>query len=193
MNNFYFFNEKIANNISEKGKTLFKNLLDNDNEKNIKVIFLDIDGVLNYDKWYTSEEYQNLFYKDDVELEIDPACSERINKICTETNSKIVITSDWRISSWYGTIIRLKRGGINEDYILDKTPERPWFNIKGYDYSRGAEINDWLEQHPECTNYVIIDDREDFKEEQKMHFVHVNKSEGFTENLMEKALNILKY
>lgn len=38
----------------------------------MKVIFLDIDGVLNYTNWYVSERYQNMQMNDDDEIEIDP-------------------------------------------------------------------------------------------------------------------------
>ena len=59
------------------------------------------------------------------------------------------------------------------------------------DTSRGAEINDWLEAHPECTNYVIIDDRTDFNENQNDNFVHINSMYGITDEDMNKAIAIL--
>ena len=74
----------------------------------MKIIFLDIDGVLNHDQWYVSKEYQAIYQNEDNELDIDPKCAERINKICEQTDAKIVISSDWRIS-WYGTLMRLQR------------------------------------------------------------------------------------
>jgi hypothetical protein len=180
--------EKILNNtIYPEEKSVIRNIVDNP----IKVIFLDIDGVLNYDKWYVSKEYQVLQESENVELDIDPKCAERINNICNETGAKIVISSEWRLS-WYGTTMRLVRGGINPEYILDKTPERIWVTIPGFDHSRGAEINDWLDFHPECKKYVIIDDRTDFKNNQQPYFVHVNPHIGLTDELMNKAINILK-
>ena len=158
----------------------------------MKVIFLDIDGVLNYTIWYVSERYQNMQIDENTEIDIDPECAKRIINICNETDAKIVITSDWRFS-WYGTILRLGRGGIPESYILDKTPERIWLKLSNskIDISRGAEINDWLEAHPECTNYVIIDDRTDFKENQNDNFVHINPMFGITNGDMKKAIAIL--
>lgn len=158
----------------------------------MKVIFLDIDGVLNYTDWYTSKEYQALNYDENSELDIDPKCAERINNICESTGAKIVITSDWRIS-WYGTLMRLEKGGIKPEYILDKTPELIWYNIAGYDKSRGSEIKLWLETHEKCLNYIIIDDRTDFRKEQKKFFIHVNPKIGFTDEQMNKAINLLNF
>ena len=139
----------------------------------MKIIFLDIDGVLNHDQWYVSKEYQTLYQNEDNELDIDPKCAERINKICEQTGAKIVISSDWRIS-WYGTIVRLQRGGINTEYIIGKTPELLW-----------------LDFHLDINNYVIIDDRTDFKPNQQEHFIHINPHCGITDEDMNKAINIL--
>ena len=154
----------------------------------MKVIFLDIDGVLNYTQWYTND--RNPGNINGEEGDLDPLCVNRIINICNNTGAKVVISSDWRIS-WYGTQLRLARMGLDENYILDKTPERIWITIPGFDHSRGAEINDWLEMHPECDKYAIIDDRTDFKPEQQKYFIHINHHCGITDEDMNKAINIL--
>lgn len=157
----------------------------------MKVIFLDIDGVLNHDNWYVSKRYQDMQWDEDNELDIDPDCAERINKICEQTGAKIVITSDWRIS-WYGTLTRLQRGGINTEYVIDKTPEFLWIDIPGFDKSRGSEIETWINFNMDINqNYVIIDDRTDFKPGQQEHFIHINPYCGITDDDMNKAINIL--
>lgn len=65
-----------------------------------KVIFLDIDGVLNYDEWYFSDRNPGNIRESDGD--IDPECANRIIRLCDLTNSKVVISSDWRID-WNGT------------------------------------------------------------------------------------------
>jgi HAD domain in Swiss Army Knife RNA repair proteins len=60
----------------------------------IKIIFLDIDGVMNSQRFYTNsikgnrrDEYGDLF---------DPLSASLLNKLIKETGAKIVISSTWR-------------------------------------------------------------------------------------------------
>ena len=158
----------------------------------MKVIFLDIDGVLNYTQWYVSDRNPGNLYGE--EGDIDPLCAERINRICSETGAKIVISSDWRIS-WPYCIDRLVKGGIGEGLVIDKTPEHMWVEHCTEDFldftSRGSEIDDWLSQHPECDRYVILDDRKDFTEEQQPNFIHVNSMRGLDDDDVKFAIQIL--
>lgn len=168
----------------------------------MKAIFLDIDGVLNYTQWYYDE--RNPGNLNGQEGDIDPMCVERILRIVKETGAKVVISSDWRIS-WEGTLVRLERMGLTRDIVIDKTPELIWQQISRdelsayddngfcYAYSRGREIDMWLEAHPECTNYTIIDDRTDFTDEQGPHFVHVNSYCGITDDNADIAIMILNH
>lgn len=151
-----------------------------------KYIFLDIDGVLNSDKWYVSENNPgNLNGK---EGDLDPECVNRLNNICKETGAKIVLSSDWRIS-WPYCIDRLENGGINKGLIVDKTPEHMWLPYFS-DKSRGSEISSWLSTH-ECERYVILDDRKDFTEEQWPNFVHIDSMHGLTDEDANLVINIL--
>lgn len=167
----------------------------------MKVIFLDIDGVLNYTQWYVSD--RNPGNINGQEGDIDPMCVERVLRICKETGAKVVISSDWRIS-WEGTLMRLERMGLTRDIVIDKTPELIWTRMsmhdymlseedEGYEFSRGKEIDLWLEAHPECTNFVIIDDRCDFTEEQEPHFVHVNSMCGLSDDDVDIAIMTLNH
>ena len=169
-------------------------------EKNkFKIVFMDCDGVLNSTSFYVSD--RNPGNINGQEGDIDPECLERVLRICNETGAKIVLSSDWRIT-WPGARIRLERAGFPEGLIIDKTPFA-WGNdmsLKQYMlddiediYSRGNEINLWLKEHPDCTNYVILDDRIDFTEEQQPHFVHVNPMVGLTDDNVDIAIMILNH
>lgn len=140
-----------------------------------KVCFLDIDGVCNSIIWdrYKSEcSY--------IDPDLDPKAIDLVNKLCSEFNLAIVISSSWKLDSY--CIPRLERAGLEN--IIDTTPDLLW--QKGIDYSRGEEINAWLKDHS-VEDYIILDDCTDFTEEQLNHFIHINPYYGFTEKDYETA------
>jgi hypothetical protein len=66
---------------------------------------------------------------------------------------------------------------------------------------RGVEIQQWLDEHPDVTNYVILDDDSDMLEHQMKNFVvtfdnvdhpdSVDIGYGLTKICAEKAIEIL--
>lgn len=155
----------------------------------MNIVFLDCDGVLNSDSYFVSGR---AISDETHDYDVDPLCVTRVLEICEKSQAKIVLSSDWKIS-WPGAKLRLERAGFPEGLIIDKTPDFIWFRGISYDLdcSRGAEVNEWLRQHPECNNYVILDDRTDFKNYQLPHFVHVDPYDGITDEHVNKALQIL--
>lgn len=151
----------------------------------MKVIFLDIDGVLNHMDWYNDD--RNPGNINGEEGDLDPICVERVKRICDETGAKVVISSDWKNQS--GTIGRLGGVGLPKEYIIDKTPTISDF-VK---HTRGDEINLWLLDHPYFTNYVILDDRTDFDENQRPHFIHIDRQHGLTEDDTDIAIMTLQH
>lgn len=149
----------------------------------MKIIFLDCDGVINYTRWYTSEEYMNL--APDAELDIDPKVVERLNNLCYYTRAQIVISSSWKIDKYYKS--RLEKAGLEN--IIDKTPDFVFYT--GADYCRGDEIAAWLRWHDRIENYIIIDDCKDFYDDQLPHFLHINPMYGFTDDDYLVAKNML--
>lgn len=145
----------------------------------MKVIFLDIDGVLNSDEWHKSNKKKP----------ISPYCVSFLNKIINATNAKIVISSAWRVSM-QGTLSHLKKAGLAGEVI----GSTPIFMMDEWrkDKSRGAEINQWLRDNAsKIDNYVILDDRDDFTYDQSLHAVKTNYIIGLTENDADKAIEIL--
>lgn len=148
----------------------------------MKVLFLDIDGVLNSDKWMyernKNERYKFLPYP---MCEFDPECVKRLNRILKETNAKLVVSSDWRFTKGLDSIFF----AVDiESEIYDTTP----LVFKGI---RGQEIALWLKNHPEFTKYVILDDNAEFLKKQKPFLVRTQYAEGLTDELAEKAIQIL--
>ena len=156
----------------------------------MKIIFLDIDGVLNHDDWYVSKKFAQLSTADDVELDVDPRCAQRIIDICSQCNAKIVISSSWRLNM-HGTIKRLEKGGIPQELIIGSTPVFTFISSPNLDRSRGGEIEAYLSQCGDVTNYAIIDDRSDFHPHQHPHLIHINPKCGLTDKDTKIAIQIL--
>jgi len=98
-----------------------------------KIIFLDIDGVLN-----TREDLKN-------NVLINDKLVEKLKEAIKETEAKIVISSSWGEK----VICELVSRGISPDDIIGVTPRNKRF--------RGEQIKDWLDEH-DYKNYIVIDD-----------------------------------
>jgi hypothetical protein len=158
-----------------------------------KIIFLDIDGVLNSNSFFQSDEYEKL---DRWVSMIDEKAVELLNDLIKETNAKIVISSTWRKSLNKEELLEiLKSKGFEYD-ILDYTP---YLVFRDLDYvkgsvPRGCEIQAWLNHnysHPDSVNYIIFDDDSDMLLSQTQRFIWVDGWHGLTPNLTYKAKRIL--
>ena len=100
----------------------------------MKVIFTDIDGVLN-------PHWKNKWSKSAIKI---------YNQICKEYDLKPVITSTWRINHTKEQLQKIFNDQGIEVEIYDYTP-----HIDQKD--RGLEIKEWLSNN-KVDNFVIIDD-----------------------------------
>ena len=168
-----------------------------------KVIFLDVDGVLNSSRTL----YEDVSLEDDLILNL----KELINK----TGAKIILSSSWRLSTEavamlmdkldkFGLVISgMTCDGVDLDWIekyeFDAT--KKYLNTKfDYDenkqikitYDRGAEIFKWLYDHYDCA-YVILDDEiEDIKPYfNESVIVKTSYKTGLTKEDVKKAIQIL--
>ncbi len=143
----------------------------------MKVIFLDIDGVLN-------NREVSIRKKDEGCRVWDEKCIDRLNRITDETGAKIVISSTWRRSKDFYSIIKNEMGITGEiigktiDYLLTPNPER------------GDEIEEWLSRHPEVTVFVILDDESDMAHLEFHHF-QTETEFGLTDGQAEAAIRRL--
>lgn len=77
-------------------------------------------------------------------------------------------------------------GLLKEIEIIGETPRK--YN---YNNIRGYEIEEYLNQHPEIDNYVIIDDDLDMLTKQMNNFVVTDTNIGMTYNTYVRAKEIL--
>lgn len=154
----------------------------------MKVIFLDIDGVLNSVK--SKSRY-------DGYIGIDNSKVKLLKEIIKETNAKIVLTSTWK-KHWEkdSNLIchhdakylnnKLRKQGL---FILDKTIDN--------DSNRGEGIHNWIKEY-NVSNWVVLDD-EIFKDYEEYGILkHLVKTEfydknggGLQESHVEEAIRIL--
>ena len=143
----------------------------------MKIIFLDIDGVLNSDVYYKSVDHTAKDW-----ARFDPTAVDLIKKLVNEFFAHIVISSTWRFGAVQLLNSELKKSG------LIKYLHKDWKTPQGYPPSKGNEIKAWLNQHNDISEYVILDDDESILEEQKTRFVKTELKSG----LLEKHYNIAR-
>lgn len=123
----------------------------------MKVLFLDMDGVLNSDKYKLI--YQSPYFTPDLE-NLDPQAVALLENFLQEhPDVVIVICSTWKRSFKIEELREALRakGLVSADRIIDHTHNLSHTLVKG------EEISSWLKDHPEVTHYVALDDGDDLQ------------------------------
>ena len=182
----------------------------------MKVIFLDIDGVMNCQEEMLALLEKNPKNRSDVTLPSPTKC-KLLKQLVEATEAKIVLSSSWRLNLIhiqniidtfrpYG--LRLDgftQDGVSQSGFVDTKYEnikpkytRSCFDSKAPNYEgiciedRGAEIAYWLIKHPEVTNYVILDDESsDIIDWHPNSLVKTSLYSGLTEEDILKCIKIL--
>jgi hypothetical protein len=144
----------------------------------MKILFLDIDGVLNSPKTWALYGDSSPLAKDQ-KFNLDPNALRFIQLLHAQ-GVEIVISSTWRLHENLGDF---------KDVL--------GFPVKGktgrevsVGSVRGKEIDLWLKDHPEVEQYCIVDDDSDMLEEQMPYFVKTNYKDGLQFEHMEKICKI---
>ena len=127
----------------------------------MKIIFLDIDGVLNND--HTKERFVNF-------IGVDARLRDMFLNWLKLHDHDIILSSSWRIPTAFGNFKEeLKRNGI---YWIDETPQLPGLG-------RGEEIEVCINRH-NPKKYVILDDMgpTEFKKYQRPFLVQTSAIKG---------------
>lgn len=160
----------------------------------MKVIFLDIDGVLNNE--YSESRCGKYIGIDDDKVEL-------LKQIVDKTGAIIVLSSTWRLGTTrYGQSLEHHHEYMNEKLgkyglgIYDVTPE-----LSQYGDLRGKEINIWLQEHKDLNieSWIVLDDEFflDFNLPQYDILDHWVKTDyydsegGLSQEHVDKAVKIL--
>lgn len=150
----------------------------------MKVIFLDIDGVLNSVQEAIANRGKGGSYDYEGLSRIGVGL---LRQLCEVTGAKIVVSSTWR-SDGHEAIAGAFAVCGWRDVVFNKTIIGVTPHLPGV---RGKEIQHWLEETPSCDSYVIIDDDSDMLDSQQDHFVKTDNTIGFNLYDMVKAMDIL--
>ena len=136
----------------------------------MKVLFLDIDGVVNNER--TKANFEGL-------IAIDPTMAALVQRIVQNTGCEIVLSSSWRLFQNIRNEVERKICKFSDITPILHAP-------------RGYEIKVWLTLHPEIDHYAILDDAESILPEQRANFFQTTWESGLTEDIalaVEKHLN----
>lgn len=146
----------------------------------MKILFLDIDGVLNSRRsatalgrfpWDVSDQDMPFF---------DLVAIGLIKKLLRETGAVVVLSSSWRNNDTWTEIG--PRLGME---IISKTPQKIGLS------TRGHEIKHWLDENKDVEAYAIVDDDTDMLPEQEPFFVRTHAVDGLGLKHYEGLLSIL--
>jgi HAD domain in Swiss Army Knife RNA repair proteins len=110
----------------------------------MKVIFLDIDGVLNCDTTPNARKFPYM---------VNRALLARFRGLLKSSGAFVVLSSTWRVDP-----VGLIAAKFFEVPFHDVCPDMPGA-------PRCEEIIVWLRNHPEVSRYVVLDDENDCLDE----------------------------
>lgn len=152
----------------------------------MKIIYLDIDGVL-------CTHRASAAIGETVRMDyLDPIACKLVERLITEFQAKIVISSTWRLVCSKGEMYQLFRCAghhilANAIYTRWCTPD---FKGKKRGYEIEASLSE-IENHDHVTHYVILDDDSDMLPYQLPHFARCDTYDGLGFSGYEKARRIL--
>ena len=161
-----------------------------------RVIFLDIDGVLNSNFWNNSHQREI----SDGTL-VDAEKVKLLSMLVKRTNAKIVLHSGWKY--WFDQDLKPLRPEAEnlvmlfkkEDLLLgDITPDHSTEEIrrnKKFSLVKASEILSWLADHGDVDYWIVIDDLDLHSKEIEMHQVKTDPSIGLTIDDVYKAEKML--
>ena len=145
----------------------------------MKILFLDVDGVLNNVNSSVGEMFP-----------VEPYAVLLVDRIVQATGCQVVLSSSWRHMPDWRDVLKKAAPSIE---LLDRTPRyssSTKYKIDESALCRGHNIQDWLDEHPEVERYAIVDDSADMLKEQVPNFFKTSWSTGLTDEI---ALGIINH
>ena len=136
----------------------------------MKVIFVDVDGVLNSDDFIDSVKGKQ---------DIDIKTVLLLKRAIEETGAKIVMDTSFRYTQ---SFLKVQEMLLQNGIMFDKTPF--------IDNERGKEIKQYLSKHKDIEDYILLDDVvfPDFDDGLLNHLIKMDdtNTRGIGKGLQEK-------
>ena len=131
-----------------------------ENLKQVKVIFVDVDGVLNSDDFIDSVKG-----KQDIDIKTILLLKRAID----ETGAKIVMDTSFRYTQ---SFLKVQEMLLQNGIMFEKTPF--------IDNERGKEVKQYLAENKDIEDYVLLDDDifPDFDEEILRHLIKMDDTKN---------------
>jgi hypothetical protein len=134
----------------------------------MKVIFLDIDGVLNCKGTPNPRQFPFI---------VDPALLQRLRRLLDVTGAEVVLSSNWRFDPVGMLAVKYYKVPF-----ADTTPDEG-------SSPRCQVILDWLRAHPKVERFIVIDDEDD--ELDDLPLFQPSRSTGLTDDMVNAAADYL--
>lgn len=162
----------------------------------VKVIFLDIDGVLNSNFWNVGHQREI----SDGTL-IDEEKVRLLALLVKRTSAKIILHSGWR--TWFDSELKplrieaqrllelLDREGLCIEGITPDLTTKEIRKTKKFSLVKADEILFWLKAHKDVSRWVVLDDLDLHNVQVEHHQVKPDATIGLTIEDIGKAEKIL--
>lgn len=161
-----------------------------------KILFLDIDGVLNSNFW--NDRHQTEISDGTL---IDEEKIKLLALLVKETDAEIILHSGWRF--WFDAELKplcteanklvrqLERENL---YISGVTPDLTTEEIRKtrkFSLVKADEILLWIKLHNNVTEWVVLDDLDLHNDQIRQHQVKTDPTIGLTLENVKQAVKIL--
>jgi hypothetical protein len=153
----------------------------------MKVVFLEVDGVLNSGgRWKQLRQVAGA-----AGGRIDPEAVKRLKRLVDATDARIVVSSTWRLGCMVQLTGVLERHGISRNRVVGKTPDRSMAHPRRVGAAvRIDEIKKWLADHPGVDRYVVLDDEPDMADLSPWQ-IRTTWNDGLLEEHVDRAIDML--
>lgn len=176
----HMYYEKLTQGFTPQNMPLFYRMM-----APVKVIYIDVDGVLSCDRaWLCGDE-------------ISRSAVRLIQRLMDETGAKLVLSTVWGDTLDYEAASMVCEAfGFKQDSLFSPSFQCDGFlswKIEKTLKLRGEQIQQHIDRlHPHLDQYLIIDDETDMLPEQHDNFVHVDSVDGFNARNYYRAKAILQ-